>query len=91
MGLISPAYQCLLKWLEYYRKRFLLNLRRVSEELSPWHSKIAIHIDDFLEVFKEGVEKFKLFIKSDKEKEKVVCGRASKYFFTSFPSIPIEN
>jgi hypothetical protein len=49
-------------------------------------TKIAIHIDDFLEAFKEGVEKFKLSIKSDKEKEKIVCDRANKYFFTSMPS-----
>ncbi|MCG2790707.1 MAG: hypothetical protein L6305_03035 [Actinomycetia bacterium] len=49
-------------------------------------SAIAIHINDFLEAFKEGVEKFKLSIKSDKEKEKIVCGRANKYFFTSIPS-----
>jgi len=49
-------------------------------------SAIAIHINDFLEAFKEGVEKFKLSIKSDKEKEKIVCGRANKYFFTSMPS-----
>jgi hypothetical protein len=49
-------------------------------------SAIVIHINDFLEAFKEGVEKFKLSIKSDKEKEKIVCGRANKYFFTSMPS-----
>lgn len=47
---------------------------------------IAIHINDLLEAFKEGVEKFKLFIKSDKEKGKIVYTRASKYFFVSMPS-----
>ena len=49
-------------------------------------SAIAIHINDFLEVFKEGVEKFKVSIKNDKEKEKIVCGRAKKYFFVDMSS-----
>lgn len=49
-------------------------------------SAIAIHINDFLEAFKEGIEKFKLSIKSDKEKEKIVCGRSNKYFFVNTPS-----
>jgi len=47
---------------------------------------IAIHVNDFLEAFKEGVEKFKLSIKSDKEKEKIICNRAGKYFFVNMPS-----
>jgi len=47
---------------------------------------VAIHINDFLEAFKEGIEKFKLSIKNDKEKEKIVCGRAKKYFFVNMPS-----
>ena len=47
---------------------------------------VAIHINDFLEVFKEGIEKFKLSIKNDKEKEKVVHDRANKYFFVNMPS-----
>lgn len=46
----------------------------------------AIHVNDFLEAFKEGIEKFKLSIKNDKEKEKIVCGRANKYFFVNMPS-----
>lgn len=49
-------------------------------------TKIAIHIDDFLEAFKEGVEKFKLSIKSDKEKEKMVYNRSGKYFFVNLSS-----
>ena len=49
-------------------------------------SAIAIHINDFLEAFKEGIEKFKLSIKSDKEKEKIICDRAGKYFFVNMPS-----
>lgn len=47
---------------------------------------IAIHINDFLEAFKEGIEKFKLSIKNDKEKEKIVCDRANKYFFVNMSS-----
>ena len=47
---------------------------------------IAIHINDFLEAFKEGIEKFKLSIKNDKEKVKIVCDRANKYFFVNMPS-----
>jgi len=46
----------------------------------------AIHVNDFLEAFKEGIEKFKLSIKNDKEKEKIVCDRANKYFFVNMPS-----
>ena len=49
-------------------------------------SAVAIHINDFLEAFREGIEKFKLFIKNDKEKEKIVCDRANKYFFVNMPS-----
>jgi len=64
------------------------NVEVLQNDLDRRYKKpaIAIHIDDFLEAFKEGVEKFKLSIKSDKEKEKIVCGRANKYFFTSMPS-----
>ena len=47
---------------------------------------VAIHINYFLEVFKEGIEKFKLSIKNDKEKEKVVHDRTNKYFFVNMPS-----
>ena len=46
-------------------------------------SAVAIHINDLLKAFKEGIEKFKLSIKNDKEKEKIVCGRANKYFFNN--------
>jgi len=60
------------------------NVKSLQNDIDS--SAIAIHINDFLEAFKEGVEKFKLSIKSDKEKEKIVCGRANKYFFTSMPS-----
>lgn len=49
-------------------------------------SAIAIHINDFLEAFKEGIEKFKLSIKSDKEKGKIICDRAGKYFYVNMPS-----
>ena len=46
----------------------------------------AIHINDFLEAFKKGIEKFKLSIKTDKKKEKIVCERVKKYFIVSMPS-----
>lgn len=49
-------------------------------------SAVAIHINDFLEAFKKGIEKFKLSVKNDKEKEKIVCGRANKYFFVNMSS-----
>jgi len=64
------------------------NIKSLQNDIDSRSKKnaIAIHINDFLEAFKEGVEKFKLFIKSDKEKEKVVCGRANKYFFVNMPS-----
>jgi hypothetical protein len=52
----------------------------------PKKSVVAIHINDFLEAFKEGIEKFKLSIKSDKEKEKIICDRAGKYFFVDMSS-----
>jgi hypothetical protein len=62
------------------------NVKALQNDLDRRYEKPAIHINDFLEAFKEGVEKFKLSIKSDKEKEKIVYGRANKYFFTSMPS-----
>ena len=49
-------------------------------------SAAAIHINDFLEAFKKGIEKFMLSVKNDKEKGKIVCGRASKYFFVNMSS-----
>lgn len=64
------------------------NVKLLQNDLDRRYKKpaIAIHINDFLEAFKEGVEKFKLSIKSDKEKEKIICNRAGKYFFVNMPS-----
>ena len=64
------------------------NIKSLQNDIDRRSKKnaVAIHINDFLEAFKEGVEKFKLSIKSDKEKEKIVCGRANKYFFVNMPS-----
>jgi len=64
------------------------NIKSLQNDIDRRSKKnaVAIHINGFLEAFKEGVEKFKLSIKSDKEKEKIVCGRANKYFFVNMPS-----
>lgn len=64
------------------------NVKSLQNDIDSRSKKsvTAIHINDFLEAFKEGVEKFKLSIKSDKEKEKIVCDRANKYFFASMSS-----
>ncbi len=64
------------------------NVKSLQNDIDSRSKKnaIAIHINDFLEAFKEGVEKFKLFIKNDKEKGKIVCGRANKYFFVNMSS-----
>lgn len=64
------------------------NVKSLQNDLDRRYKKppVAIHINDFLDAFKEGIEKFKLSIKSDKEKGKIVYARARKYFFVSMPS-----
>jgi len=61
------------------------NIKSLQNDIDRRSKKIAvaIHINDFLKTFKEGIEKFKLSIKSDKEKEKIICDRARKYFFAN--------
>jgi len=64
------------------------NIKSLQNDIDKRSKKnvVAIHINDFLEAFKEGIEKFKLSIKKDKEIEKIVCDRANKYFFVNMPS-----
>ena len=64
------------------------NIKSLQNDIDrrPKENAVAIHINDLLEAFKEGIEKFKLSLKNDKEKEKIVCGRANKYFFINMSS-----
>ena len=66
------------------------NVKSLQNDLDRRYKKpaVAIHINDFLDEFKEGIEKFKLSIKSDKEKGKIVYSRARKYFFLIIPTKP---
>lgn len=73
---------------EIYYSYGKANIKSLQNDIDRRSKKsaVAIHINDLLEAFKEGIEKFKLSIKNDKEKEKIVCGRANKYFFVNMPS-----
>ncbi len=63
------------------------NVELLQNDLDRRYKKpaIAIHINDLLEAFKKGIEKYKLSLKNDREKEKIVCSRANKYFFVNMP------
>ena len=73
---------------EIYYSYGKANIKSLQNDIDrrPKKNAVAIHINDLLEAFKEGIEKFKLSIKNDKEKEKIVCGRANKYFFVNMSS-----
>lgn len=73
---------------EIYYSYGKANIKSLQNDIDrrPKKNAVAIHINDLLEAFKEGIEKFTLSVKNDKEKEKIVCGRANKYFFVNMSS-----